>query len=71
MMIKIKSKDQLELVGLEDWRYRFSTKKIALLEKLWGLTFREFILPYFPVKSIAKFYSDKTGRNSKELYSTM
>ena len=70
-MIKIKSKNQLELVGLEDWRYRFSTKKIALLEKLWGLTFREFILPYLPVKSIAKFYSDKTGRNSKELYSTM
>lgn len=70
-MIKIKSKDQLELVGLEDWRYRFSTKKIALLEKLWGLTFREFILPYLPVKFITKFYSDKTGRNSKELYSTM
>jgi hypothetical protein len=71
MMIKIKKKDQLEIVGLEDWRNGYSLKKIALLEKSWALVFREYILPYIPVKSITKFYSDKTGRNSKELYSTI
>jgi len=71
MMIKIKNKEQLEIVGLEDWRNGYSLKKIALLEKSWALVFREYILPYIPVKSIKKFYSDKTGRNSKELYSTI
>jgi len=71
MMIKIKNKEQLEFVGLEEWRNGYSPKKIALLEKSWALVFREYILPYLPVKFIKKFYSEKTGRNSKELYSTI
>ncbi|MDP8210068.1 MAG: transposase [Candidatus Stygibacter australis] len=70
-MVKIKNKDQLEIVGVENWRNGYSLKKIARLEKSWALVFREYILPYLPVKFIKKFYFYKTGRNSKELYSTI
>lgn len=71
MMIKIKSKEQIEIDGLEEWRNHYSTKKIARLEKSWAFAFHKYILPYLPVESLRKFYSDEIGRKSKELYSAM
>jgi len=70
-MINIKNKEQIEIAGLEEWRNHYSTKKIALLGKSWAFAFHKFILPYLPVESLRKFYSDEKGRKSKELYSAM
>ena len=70
-MIKIKNKEQIEIAGLEEWRNHYSTKKIMRLEKSWAFAFHEFILPHLPVESLRKFYSDKKGRKSKELYAAM
>jgi len=58
-MINIKSKEQIEIAGLEEWRNYYSTKKIALLEKSWAFTFHKYILPHLPVGSLRKYYSDK------------
>ena len=71
MMIKIKSKEQLEVSGLETWRNDYSPKKIALLEKSWAGPFRHFILPNLPVESVKKYYSSSAGRKTKELYDIM
>ncbi len=70
-MIKIKSKNQMELPGLETWRVQYTPVKLTRLEKSWAGVFRTCVLPVLPIKKVLKYYTSDLGRPSKELYSVM
>lgn len=70
-MKKIKSKDVLDIPGLEEFNLLHSAKKVARLEKSWAGVFRQHILPHLPVQEVSQFYSESEGRPSKELYAIL
>ncbi len=70
-MKKIKSKEVIDLPGLEEYNLKHSEKKLSRLEKSWAGIFRHHILPYLPVQEIGCFFSDSMGRPSKELYAVI
>ena len=46
-------------------------KRLADLKNSWAETFRSEILPALPVESLRKYYHNKNGRPSKEMYSML
>ena len=66
-MIKIKSRDNLYLDGMDPIDDHFHQRKIDLLKISWAGVFREHILPQLPVKEIAKHFDKYMGRPTKEL----
>ena len=70
-MENIKSKEQLIIPGLEEWRSEYSPKKIKRLENSWAYTYRKYILPNLPIYKIVRHYTKGTGRPSLELYAMM
>ena len=44
-------------------------KRLSELKNSWAEIFRSEILPALPVESLRKYYHDKNGRPSKEMYS--
>ena len=46
-------------------------KRLSELKNSWAEIFRSEILPELPVESLRKYYHDKNGRPSKEMYSML
>ena len=46
-------------------------KRLSELKNSWAEIFRSEILPALPVESLRKYYHDKNGRPSKEMYSML
>ncbi len=46
-------------------------KRLSELKNSWAEIFRSEILPALPVESLRKYYHDKKGRPSKEMYSML
>ena len=46
-------------------------KRLSELKNSWAETFRSEILPALPVESLRKYYHDKNGRPSREMYSML
>ena len=46
-------------------------KRLTGLKNSWPEIFRQEILPALPVESLRKYYHDKNGRPSKEMYSML
>ena len=46
-------------------------KRLSELKNSWAEIFRNEILPALPVESLRKYYHDKNGRPSKEMYSML
>jgi hypothetical protein len=46
-------------------------KRLSELKNSWAEIFRSEILPVLPVESLRKYYHDKNGRPSKEMYSML
>ena len=46
-------------------------KRLSELKNSWAEIFRSEILPELPVESLRKYYHEKNGRPSKEMYSML
>lgn len=69
-MIRVKNRNNLYFEGMDPWENTVSARKLSMLKKSWAEVFRTQILPFMPIKQIAKYFDKTTGRPTKELIST-
>lgn len=67
-MIRIKCHNQRAL--FDDWAF-LGDKRRKLLSNSWASLFREHLLQTLPVREMMPFFSQRTGRPTKELYTVL
>lgn len=67
-MIRIKCHNQRAL--FDEWAF-LGDKRRKLLSSSWAFLFREHLLQMLPVREMMPFFSQRTGRPTKELYTVL